>query len=116
MTETDAGIRVEAVKDKQARQTLHELCTEYRRLAGEAGALEIALKAVKADIDAMAKKARVKKILGDGWVVLKVSPKPSKSLKKELLLENGVSMDTIKASTVETPRDPYYTVRKADAD
>ena len=108
------GTRVEALKDKSARKTLPEMCAEYRRLSEEAGALSAAMKAVKADIDEVAKRTRVKKIVGDGWMILRVTS-TRKSIKQELLLEHGVSMDTILLST-KVSTSTHYQIRKGDAD
>jgi hypothetical protein len=117
MTESgteSTGTRVEDLKDTHARKTLPGMCSEYRRLAEEAGALGLAMKAVKADIDEAVKKTRVKKIVGDGWMVLKVT-RNIKSIKQELLLEQGVDMDVIEAATVEKSSTSIQ-VRKGAAD
>ena len=116
MTETDAGVRVEALKHAQARKTLPELCAEYRRLAVDGDAISAAMTAVKKDIDVMAGKAGVKKILGDGWIVLKVAGRTTRKLKPELLAENGVDLETIEKSTVVSTGSPHFQVRKGDAD
>jgi len=108
------GTRVEALKDKTAAKTLPAMCAEYRRLAEEAGAISVAMKAVKADIDVMAKKTRVKKIVGDGWMVLKVT-RTTRSIKQELLLEQGVEMDVIDAATEEKSSTSIQ-VRKGASD
>lgn len=111
---TPEGTRVEALKDKVARKTLPVMCAEYRRLSEEATDIATAMKAVKADIDAAAKKTRVKKIVGDGWLVLRVTS-TRRAIKKELLVENGVDLDVIDAATVENTSTSYQ-VRKGAAD
>ena len=107
---------MEALKDKKARQTLPGMCAEYRRLAEESAALDAAMKSVKSDIDEMAKRTRVKKILGDGWMVLRIAGRTTRKIDPLLLLENGVGTDVIEMSTVETVGNSHYQVRKADAD
>ncbi len=107
------GTLVTALKDKIARRTLPELCAEYRRLAVEAGAIKLAMDAVKEDIDTVARKTRLQKIIGNGWTVLKVKGRTTKKIVPELLLENGVSAETIADSTIESTGDPHFQVRKA---
>lgn len=74
----------------------------------------MAMKAIKVDIDAAALKTRAKKIVGDGWTMLKVTTVRRK-IKQELLLENGVDIDVIEASTEESPSTSIQ-VRKSAPD
>lgn len=106
---------VEELKDKTARRTLPELCAEYRRLAEEAAAIELAKSAVKQDIDVMAERTKLRKITGHGWMVLKVKGKTTRKLVPELLMENGVDADVIEKSTVESVGEPHFQVRKVKA-
>ena len=49
----------------------------------------------------------------DGWSVTYMKPSPRKTLVRELLIQNGVSLKQIEKSTVSTPSNPYVTFRKA---
>ena len=107
------GTPVEALKDKSARQTLPELCAEYRRLAEEAATLKLVMEAVKEDIDVQARKTRLRKILGNGWVLLRIAGRTTRKISPELLMENGVTAEVIEESTLESVGNPHYQVRKA---
>lgn len=103
------------LKNQEARKRLPSLCAQYREYAQEKGAIEAAMKSIKSDIDAIAKKARiVSTVGGEGWMLSRTTS-TRKSLSREKLLEKGVGMDLIEAATVEK-RSTFYRVleRKAE--
>lgn len=102
---------IDEVKNAKARKRLPELCAEYRALAEDRQAIEEAQKSLKEDIDQLAKSARITKVQGDGWVLMKTTSKRS-TIKPERLVEKGVSMEVIEYATV-TSESSYYQVRGA---
>lgn len=103
---------ISTIRDAAVRRKLARLCGDYRALTAEASAIDATKKALMAEIKPIAKKLRLDKLTGDGWQLIKTKGKPS--LKKELLLENGVSMDIIESSTVVG--EPSYSVRELKDD
>lgn len=100
------------IRDASVRKKLARLCAEYRELHDELKGLEAGKRALMGEIAEISKKNRLVKVAGDGWLLTKT--KGRASLKKELLLEKGVPIETIEYATVEGK--PYYTVleRKPD--
>jgi hypothetical protein len=92
---------IEEVKNAKARRALIKLCAEYRELADQAAALETAKKALMVDIKAHANAARVKKVAGEGWMLIKVKGGSSK-ISAEKLLEKGVRIGIIEHATVKS--------------
>lgn len=104
------------LKNQAARDRLPDLCAQYREYSQEKSALEAAMKSIKQDIDAIAKKARiVNSVGGDGWQLTRVTS-TRRTLSKERLLEKGVKMPVIEYATTEK-RSTYYRVldRKEEA-
>lgn len=104
------------LKNQAARDRLPDLCAQYREYSQEKSALEAAMKSIKQDIDAIAKKARiVNSVGGDGWQLTRVTS-TRRTLSKERLLEKGVTMPVIEYATTEK-RSTYYRVldRKEEA-
>lgn len=97
------------LKDKRARTALPDLCREYRSQSE----LESNAKAVKrvlmSEIAQHAKRAKVDKVQGDGWLLMS-SKTTRRSISPEKLLEKGVEMGVIEFAT-ETRETSYYQVR-----
>ena len=89
---------------------LPDLIAEYRQLQETIKAAEARKKEIADDAKILLEGAEAESITGDGWNCCVVRQERS-SLKKELLLQHGVSMDVIDAST-ETKESSYIQVRE----
>lgn len=96
---TTPAIPVEEIKNTKARKQLPTLCAEYRDLAEQKAAIDAAQKELMTDIKALAKSARLTAVQGDGWRLSRFKSGRS-SISAEKLLENGVAVPVIEASTV----------------
>ena len=103
------AIPIADVKHAKARRLLPDLCSEYRRIAEEAAAIDAAKRALMTDIKTLAKSARIKKVEGDGWMLVKADGRSPK-VNKEKLLKKGVSMEVIESCTDENAYT-YFQVR-----
>lgn len=99
---------VDEIKDERARNSLPDLCADYRELQNQIAALEAAKKVLIADIENHAKRARLTKVSGDGWLLLRSKSTYSK-ISKEKLVEKGVKLSVIAAATESTEK-VYYKV------
>lgn len=105
MNDTEKPLR--DLRDTQARKALAELCSEYRQLAVQTGALDAAKRVLMTDIRSHARRARVVRVRGErGGLLTRCTGR--RTLSKERLLEEGVELAVIEAATVEG--EAYYKV------
>jgi hypothetical protein len=104
---------IEKIKNVKARKQLPSLCVDYRALCEEEAAIKAAKKAMLADITAIAKSARIKKVAGEGWLLVRQAGGVRKKIVAEALLEQGVDIDIIECATETTPVKASYQVRRA---
>lgn len=106
----DKPVPVDSITDAKVRRRVSTLCAEIREMNDEIAALEAAKKGLTEQLTDIGTKAKLGKVVGDGWLLL--PPYGRKTLKKELLLEQGVTVEQIELATVEEP-GRNYSVRKS---
>jgi hypothetical protein len=95
--------------DKKIAKSVTRLAEEIADYAQDIAALTALRDASIATLTALGKQHELGKVKGDGWTI---SPPVGRSvLKKELLLENGVTVEQIELSTVMEP-GKNYSVRR----
>ncbi len=95
-----------SIKSLKVRRKLAHLCESFRDVHDEITALDVAKKSLMREISDIASGHKLQKIAGDGWLLTK--SKGRKTLKKELLLAQGVTMDQIEKATM--PGAGFYQV------
>ena len=106
MTTTVEPKPLSSIKNAKVRQKLAELCGECRMIHDEIRAAQEAKKALMAEISAIGRKHKIQKVAREGWVLTR--SKGRKTLKKELLLAQGVAIEVIEKATV--PGEGFYQV------
>lgn len=91
-----------------------DLAAEYRDISDNLKPLEVRKKEVGDEIKALVDAADLKSVRGTGWIITRSADTFTETIKPELLLANGVTMDQIAASTVRTPRAGYVQVKKLE--
>lgn len=104
-------VPIDTIKDAKVRRRLAVLCSEIREHNDEIAALETSKRGLTSELTNLGLSLNLGKVAGDGWLLL--PPVGRSVLKKELLLENGVTMEQIELSTVEEP-GKNYSVRKRE--
>lgn len=89
-----------ADKVRELQATIAECETEKKELLG----------VIEASLDAL----DIRTVRGDNWVAVKVAGGTTKKIVPELLVEAGVTIEQLKAATVEQPRKGYTQVRKLE--
>jgi hypothetical protein len=97
---------------------LPDLCVEYRKYHLQAKEGEEKKKELAPQIEGLLEAVGAKRIRGSSWQVTRVDGGYVESLDPKLLLEHGVSIETIAACTVKTPKKGYIQVTevKGEAD
>ncbi len=103
---------IASVKHAKARKQLPGLCSEIRELSEEIACLTEAKKALMIDVKVLAISARITKVVGDGWQLIRTKGRAG-SLSKEKLLAKGVTMETLEACTGPKSADSF-SVRKLE--
>lgn len=89
--------------DIKALQKIHQYVEDVGDLSNQIADLTALKKKTVAKIEAFASENRLpNKVRGEGWLIAKQSGEKL-TLKKELLVQKGVSMKVINAATVKTP-------------
>ena len=88
-----------SIKSVKVRRKLAHLCTSFRDVHDEIRALDEAKKSLMREIVEIGESLGLEKVAGDGWLLTK--SKGRASLKKELLLGQGVTIDQIEKATVQ---------------
>jgi len=100
-----------SIKDAKVRRKLAHLCEAYREVQDEIRAHGEVKKALMKEITGVADDAEIKQpVVGEGWLLTKRNT-PAR-LNKQLLLENGVTIEQIEKSTVWDGKQYYQVLEK----
>ena len=83
-----------------------ELVAERRRLDEQISERYTVMRAFMEEVD----DSKSWSVRGDGWSASYIRPKPRKTLVKELLIQQGVTMKQIQKATKETEVKPYVKI------
>jgi hypothetical protein len=95
--------------DKKIAKSVARLAEEIAGYNEDIAAMTAVKDAAVATLTALAKQHELGKVKGEGWLLM--PPTGRSVLKKELLLENGVTVEQIELSTVMEP-GKNYSVRR----
>lgn len=95
--------------DKKIAKSISRLAEEIAGYNEDIAALTTLKDAAVATLTALGKQHELGKVKGEGWLLM--PPTGRTVLKKELLLENGVTVEQIEKSTVVEP-GKNYSVRR----
>lgn len=104
MSEPIASTPLAAIKNAKNRAKLAELAAEYRALSDQKAAIEAAQKGLMDEIEPLRAATGFAKISGEGWDIVRVH-QDRRSINRDKLLSNGVTLDVIEASTDVKPVD-----------
>jgi hypothetical protein len=92
---------LDSIKDAKLRKRLNNACIEVRELQEQITAMEARKKQIVEDeIRPTLRQVKLDKVRGEGWLAIK-NMRTTKTISAEKLIENGVDMDVIEASTVK---------------
>lgn len=109
MSKPDTATPLSSLRSIADQETLDRLCGEIVSLSSQISALEQTKEEKKKAAVGIAEAYKETKIRGGGWLLFRSEGR--ETLSKELLLQQGVSMEVIEAATVKGK--PFYQVKKA---
>lgn len=109
MSKPDTATPISSLRSKKDQIALDQLCLEISSFSARISVLEKQKREAMSKAIVISQAYNAPKIRGEGWLLFRSEGR--KTLSKELLLEQGVSMEVIEAATVEG--EPFYQVRRS---